>query len=386
MRQALPLALVLTLSCAAPAAPDEGPRLVARSEAGQIHAWSSARAIGVSRKLRGGSLVLFTERSSGAMRILAESGTWAIPTARLSFSMVRIVGVLAAGDLVYVASWQSGRIFDEAPREPDPASGSYTLLAFRVSDGGRAAGLTLSGLVKGFARPSLLPPESSGPGVLRLAPGGVELFGLRLVSKSGALEASPAATWIELEQIGFHNTQGGPTRELSAAEVSGTFDAKGALAPALLAKLPPAAIPPLVARFRREDQLQAPKDATPRVEVARFCATHALLEVREPLGSNRWHHYFAIRATYLVPRSQALDARFGLAALDARFTLRVEGIGHGSSAAALTKALGEPSAAKTSQSPSLRWAYYADRDLAVTIHNERVYELTRGKPAWVGSK
>jgi len=380
------LSLTLCVSFAASASAGEEPRLVARSASGQIHALKSAEATGGSRKLRGGSLVLFTKRDTGAMQVLAESGTWSIPTVRISFSVVRILGVQAAGDLVYVARWQSGRIYDRAPSEPDPASGSYSVTAFRVSDGGRVASLALDARVKGFRRPSRLPQDSSGPGLLRLAPGGVELLGLRLQARAGTLQSSPAASWIELEQIGFHRSAGGPAHELSAAQVDQIFNDKGALAPEILAKLPPAAVPALVRQFRAKDQLRAPKDATPRVEVARFCASHAVLEVREPLGSNRWHHYFAIRATYLVPRGESVDARFGLAALEARFTLRVAGIGHGSSAQALTKAFGKASVIKTSQSPALRWAYYADRDLAVTIHNERVYELTRGKPAWAHSK
>lgn len=379
MRPLVSLALLLsatTLVCA-----NDSPRLVARSATGQIHTLGPSSELGRARKRPVENLVVFTDRASGEMRVLAESGIWSIPTVRISFHVVRLLGVQLAGDQVFVALWRSERVYDRAPQNMDPATGTFTVMAFGVSDG-KKRGLTLSKGSEHFRRPAQMPVETRAAGVLRLAPGGVELFGVRVQTKKGNLMATKAATWVSLKAIGFHHHPGGLADDLDPAGLEAAFTPDGSPKPELLATLPPARSPREIADLKASGRLVEPRDGKIRAEVSRFNATHAVIRVLEPLGGHRWHHYFGVRATYVCARSKALDARFALAALDARFNLRVKGIGHGSSAAAMTKALGEPDRRRASQSPSLSWVYYAGEDVVITLHGREVYELKRGAPDW----
>ena len=157
------------------AAEDEALEPFARGEDYFVHVVPATKwhPTHIARRVpTGWSAVMPTDRRSGAMKCLLESGTFEVPTRRISYVQVRLLGVVADEHRLYVASWNSGRIFDRAPGPWDKLeSGFYRLQVFRLADG---ASLGTKAVTEGV--PEIAPLEQSGAGPLELVEGGVKLY------------------------------------------------------------------------------------------------------------------------------------------------------------------------------------------------------------------
>jgi hypothetical protein len=119
------------------------------------------------------STLTYTDRRTGEMTQLLESGTFEFPTRRVSYSQVRLLGAIADDQRLYVAAWISGRFFDKPPgRWEKRTGGSYRLQTFRLSDGELVNSLAVA---EGL--PDAVPDELPDPSPLQLIDGGVKCFG-----------------------------------------------------------------------------------------------------------------------------------------------------------------------------------------------------------------
>lgn len=139
--------------------------------------WKGQSVDLMRRVYPGGSVVLHTDRSTGELTRLLESGTFEIPTRRISYSQTRLLGALADGERLYLAVWHSGRIWDQPPGPWDALKGGgYTLRTYRLSDGKY---LKSTNITEGV--PELAPAEKADAGPLERIDGGVKCFGQEFV-------------------------------------------------------------------------------------------------------------------------------------------------------------------------------------------------------------
>jgi len=155
------------------------PVLVAKSDAAFVHALRQA-VIPQGWGLRGGERegydLLHTNRKTGEMkRLIRPTGTFSVPTRRLSYVVARMIGVAADAERLYVVLWQSGRIFDRPPAADAPVEGGrYELQVFWLADGSRIA----APWIDPENWPKAAPPETVEAGPLKLVKGGIQCYGV----------------------------------------------------------------------------------------------------------------------------------------------------------------------------------------------------------------
>jgi hypothetical protein len=204
----LVLLLLGPFAGAAPAPADAGPRtlndpvLIARGKDYLIHALPSPRPTGGlfwgQPDPGSGLAVLHTDTSTGHMKRLTTGGQWSfiIPMGidRIDHHCVRIAGILANRQRLYVLTWHAKAISRERTDTRPVAfdTGTYRLLVFRASDGKQLHDLKIEGgppetaenrlLFVGGAMPKRRTPrpreETAGKGPLLLHPRGVRCFGV----------------------------------------------------------------------------------------------------------------------------------------------------------------------------------------------------------------
>lgn len=156
------------------------PVLVAKSDEAFVHALRHSRnpqGWGLGGVQSEGYDLLHTSRKTGEMkRLIRPTGTFSVPTRRLSYVVVRIVGVAADAERLYVALWHSGRIFDRPPAADAPVEGGrYELQVFWLADGSR---LRAPSLDPG-KWPKTAPPEVTDAGPLKVGGSAVECYGVK---------------------------------------------------------------------------------------------------------------------------------------------------------------------------------------------------------------
>jgi hypothetical protein len=113
-------------------------RLLVKGDGFAVHALAGAFTNNafLQRPIHGGITLMHTDLESGRMTYLIGSGVWEVPTRRISYSRTNLLGIAADDERLYVASWSSGRVFDEAPSPWSPLEGGqFTLTVFRLADG-----------------------------------------------------------------------------------------------------------------------------------------------------------------------------------------------------------------------------------------------------------
>jgi len=172
------LALIATVTLLAAAEEVANPVLkpLAKGADHLVHAVaypsSSEGYSGLGGRSVGGRMILHTVPSTGIMTPLVTSGTWAVPTRRLSYSQLRIVGVSADAQRLYVATWESGRMWDRPASKPEANSGTYRLSVFWLADGSKIQEFALT-----VKRPDAVPAETTENGVIEPGDSGLTVLG-----------------------------------------------------------------------------------------------------------------------------------------------------------------------------------------------------------------
>ncbi len=112
--------------------------LLVKGDGYAIHALAGAITTDafLHRPIGGGISLIHTDLESGRMSILFSSGVWEVPTRRISYSRTSLLGAAVDDERLYVAAWQSGRVFDEPPSPwAQPKGGQYVLSVHRLTDG-----------------------------------------------------------------------------------------------------------------------------------------------------------------------------------------------------------------------------------------------------------
>lgn len=133
-----------------------------------------------------GLVVLHTDLDSGEMRWLLRTGTFALPTCRISYHTIRILGIHQTDEFLVVLLYRSSRYFttdDRSLREPPEGMGNYYLEVFRKSDGECVQSIEIP---DGDHLPLHVPRETAEIGLIELKNDGCIVFGLEyLLSEDG---------------------------------------------------------------------------------------------------------------------------------------------------------------------------------------------------------
>ncbi|MGD9646488.1 MAG: hypothetical protein AB7U73_12305 [Pirellulales bacterium] len=163
------------------------PRLVVATDACFVHALHAPVDPAGNRFMRRPAstsvAVLWTDRATGHMKPVLATGTFAIPTRRLSYSQTRLLGAAADDERLYLAVWRSGRTFDEPPppatesfawtaREPSRREGAigFALVVVWLADAAQLLDEPLPPLAE-------VPRETTAAGLIKRVDDGVEVAG-----------------------------------------------------------------------------------------------------------------------------------------------------------------------------------------------------------------
>lgn len=144
--------------------------LIARGEGSLIHALAHPRerftpSVGIR--------LLHTNLDDGAMQVLTTSGSTAIPTRRISYSNVRIMGVAFDEKRLYVALWTASSMDRPLAASQPARHAQWTLEVYDRKSGRR---LDTAGLKDEVNEPAP-DAETLEKGPISLVRGGVEVFG-----------------------------------------------------------------------------------------------------------------------------------------------------------------------------------------------------------------
>lgn len=159
-----------------------GPTVLCRGEDYAIFAFRGMVDIpGIMYTEAPGLVFLHANLKTGMPKWIFRSGTFARPTRRISFRVIRVVGVIQTETEVAVAYFDSRFVFDSPRIEPMPPGASYSVLVFRKTDGvSREIKLEFpEGL------PSPVPEETIEGGVFKKGENGFSVFGREFAIRPG---------------------------------------------------------------------------------------------------------------------------------------------------------------------------------------------------------
>lgn len=166
-----------------------GPTVLCRGEDYAIFAFRGTVEIpGVMYSEEPGLVFLHANLKTGMPKWLLQAGTFARPTRRISFRVIRIVGVFQTETELAVAYFDSRLIYDAPRIDPVPPGASYSVLIFRKKDGvSREVKLDFP---KGLPAP--VPEETIESGVFMKDENGFSVFGRKFaVQPGGFIEPKP---------------------------------------------------------------------------------------------------------------------------------------------------------------------------------------------------
>ena len=154
----------------------DGPVLLASGKNYTVHVFAGAvQGMGrLSRVVGPGIVVFHTETSTGKARWMIRTGTFAIPTVRISYSTSRLLGMLQSDTHLAAITYYSGRIFDGPPRVLPPDKGGYRLSVFEKASGKQLFGVELD---LSSARPKQVPKETAKLGIIEKTDDGFSVLG-----------------------------------------------------------------------------------------------------------------------------------------------------------------------------------------------------------------
>lgn len=158
-----------------PDPPTNEPVVVAKTETTFIHAFHGLAQQNdrFYRPIHPGIVVMRTDRETGDAKVMLGTGTFSIPTRRISYSISRLLGLYATDTHLAAVVYQSGRIWDRPPREPDPENGSYRLVVYEIESGKSILSQPVA--LEGD-RPKHVPDDTTGLGVIEMTGEGFRVF------------------------------------------------------------------------------------------------------------------------------------------------------------------------------------------------------------------
>jgi len=158
---------------------EAGPRLLTSGEAYAIHMFrgivepvpADSRPWH-SRVERSGIVVYHTDLATRKSTWLVRTGTYSVPTRRVTYAISRVVGIHRTDKQLMVVRYDVGRVL--RPRWPPPEKGLYRVVVFDLKSAKKRLDHVLC-LTDN--RPGKVPEETTGTGVIRSTKKGLSVFG-----------------------------------------------------------------------------------------------------------------------------------------------------------------------------------------------------------------
>jgi len=186
--RSLPI-LVLLFSACAPflcdepgAEPSGGPVLLACGDDFTISAFEGAvkNDAGGNRLVEPGVVIFHTDRKTGKSTWLIRTGTFEVPTRRVSYSVSRLLGLCQTDTHLAAAVYVAPRVWTRPPIDPPADVGAYRLVVFEKATGRKTSDVVLD-LPNG--PPERVPEETIGLGVIRETERGYVILGTHFPEK-----------------------------------------------------------------------------------------------------------------------------------------------------------------------------------------------------------
>lgn len=155
----------------------EGPDVLATGDGFAIHVFNGVVQgdVWISRVvIRPGIVILHTDLSTGKATWLIRTGTFEVPTRRISFFVSRLLGLFQTETHIAFVVYNSGRIRDRLLNEPPPDQGTYILSVFNKKNGKRSFDLELA---LSAGRPERVPEETTALGIIKKTEDGFSVLG-----------------------------------------------------------------------------------------------------------------------------------------------------------------------------------------------------------------
>jgi len=162
--------------------PAEGPVLLASGDAFTISAFEGAvqESDAENRLVRPGTVIFHTDRKTGKSTWMIRTGTFEVPTRRVSYSVSRLLGLCQTDTHMAAVLYIAMRIWDRPPRDPSPETGEYRLVVFEKATGRRVSDVQLD-LPDG--PPDRVPEETTALGVIEKTESGFVALGTRILEE-----------------------------------------------------------------------------------------------------------------------------------------------------------------------------------------------------------
>ena len=141
--------------------------------------------------------------------------------------------------------------------------------------------------------------------------------------------------------------------------------------------------PPEAPEAHAGDRSYRPIDGTLTVFVSSLSRQNVKLLILRPTGASRWHRFFDLVTELKLGRTRAIDERFGLATLEAQYSIETRGVGHGARMTDAKDRLGPELREYPGQSKSLQRVYFPKCEATAVVQDGIVMYLELGRPKWV---
>ncbi|MBN1925336.1 MAG: hypothetical protein JW798_05825 [Prolixibacteraceae bacterium] len=119
--------------------------------------------------------------------------------------------------------------------------------------------------------------------------------------------------------------------------------------------------------------------------VAGFSDNKVNLHIYFEFGSSRWHHYLALLANLILPRSEKTDSLLNMKYYDELYKTTFMGLSHGSSLKDVKNSLGTGYSEYIGQNLQLQNIYFKKYNIEICLQDRIVKYIKKGKPGWMDS-
>ena len=154
----------------------EGPDVLAIGDGFVIHVFTGVVQgdMWIYRIVRPGIVILHTDLTTGKATWLIHTGTFEVPTRRISFSMSRLLGLFQTETHIAAVLYNAERIWDHLPNDPPPDQGTYSLSVFEKKHGKKSFEIELD---LSAGRPAFVPDETTALGIIEKTADGFSVLG-----------------------------------------------------------------------------------------------------------------------------------------------------------------------------------------------------------------
>jgi hypothetical protein len=174
-------AILVAVACCSPVLAREplrrGPDVLANGDGYTIHLFRGLTRVDsihrYGRVIDTGYVIQHTCHADGIGKWLLSTGTYSVPTRRISYYTSRLLGLMQTGTYLVLVVYESGRLWDRPPYEPPPEEGRYTVTVVDKRTGDRTLNREL---ILGDNRPEVVPKESRDLGIIKRTDSGFTVF------------------------------------------------------------------------------------------------------------------------------------------------------------------------------------------------------------------